>query len=209
MLWCGAIGAVLFLAVALVDGATRDGYNPALHPVSALSLGSRGWVQIGNFIITGVLMLALALGLRRALGRDRAVIWGSGLVCAFGSGLVLSGVFTMDPVHGYPKGSLPGASGTPSWHGSLHDFAGFVVFASLPAAILVLANSRQIAWRSRVWVLYSRASGLAMIALFVAFASVTEAGGAFAGTLQRLAIATGWIWIAVIATCLARSRSQI
>ncbi|HEX6236677.1 MAG TPA: DUF998 domain-containing protein [Acidimicrobiales bacterium] len=52
LVWGGAAGAVGFVMVFLVDGATRPGYSPARHPVSALSLGSRGWVQVTSFVVT-------------------------------------------------------------------------------------------------------------------------------------------------------------
>lgn len=69
LLACGAIGAPLFVAVFLVEGARRSDYGPPRHPVSSLAVGEYGWVQIANFLITGALMLAFALGLRLALRR--------------------------------------------------------------------------------------------------------------------------------------------
>ncbi len=45
--WSGVIGSALFVAVFLLEGWIRPGYNPLAEYVSALSLGGRGWVQIG------------------------------------------------------------------------------------------------------------------------------------------------------------------
>lgn len=53
LLTCGIIASILFVATFLIDGATRTGYDPLYHSVSSLSLGERGWLQIGNFIVTG------------------------------------------------------------------------------------------------------------------------------------------------------------
>ena len=50
LLGCGIVGSTMFVFVFLLDGATRIGYDPLYHPVSALSLGDRGWLQIANFI---------------------------------------------------------------------------------------------------------------------------------------------------------------
>jgi Protein of unknown function (DUF998) len=55
-----------FVAAFLVEGAARDGYRPLRHPVSSLALGSRGWIQTGNFAVAGTLFLAGAAGLARA-----------------------------------------------------------------------------------------------------------------------------------------------
>jgi hypothetical protein len=56
----------VFVAVFLVEGVVRDGYRPLRHPVSSLALGPRGWIQAGNFAVTGTLLLAAAAGLARA-----------------------------------------------------------------------------------------------------------------------------------------------
>lgn len=101
LLWCGVVGAVLFIVVASVEGALRPGYRPAYHPVSALSLGGRGWVQIVSFVATGLLVTAFAVGVHRVTD---AVV-GATLVGAFGLALIASGVFSMDPMHGYPPGT--------------------------------------------------------------------------------------------------------
>jgi hypothetical protein len=66
LLCCGVAAGRVFVAAFLVEGAVRDGYRPLRHPVSSLALGSRGWIQAGNFAVTGTLFLAAAAGLARA-----------------------------------------------------------------------------------------------------------------------------------------------
>ena len=63
---CGVIGGPLFVAPFLVEGVTRADYDPLRHPVSSLAIGDSGWPQTANFVITGLLVLAFAVGLRRA-----------------------------------------------------------------------------------------------------------------------------------------------
>ena len=150
LLTCGVVGAVLFVITFLIDGATRPGYRPLYHPVSALALGSRGWVQTSNFAVTGVLMIAAAAGIREALD----VTFGPALLALFGVGLVVSGAFTMDPMRGYPPGTDPGTPTALSRRHKIHDVFGFVVFASLAAAAiafgLVLAEvGRPTPWPPR------------------------------------------------------------
>jgi hypothetical protein len=66
LLRCGVAAGPVFVAVFLLEGAVRDGYRPLRHPVSSLALGSRGWIQTGNFVVAGTLFLAGAAGLARA-----------------------------------------------------------------------------------------------------------------------------------------------
>jgi Protein of unknown function (DUF998) len=61
------VGGVAFLAVALSAGAFRRDYSALHQPVSLLSVGPDGWVQIANFVVTRVLMVGCGVGLRRAL----------------------------------------------------------------------------------------------------------------------------------------------
>ena len=56
------MGGVGFPAIMLAAGAVRDGYSALHQPGSMLSLGAGGWVQIANFIVTGLLMVACAVG---------------------------------------------------------------------------------------------------------------------------------------------------
>ena len=65
LLACGIVAGPLFLVVALIQAFTRDGFDLSRHPISLLSLGELGWIQIANFIVTGGLYVACAVGLRR------------------------------------------------------------------------------------------------------------------------------------------------
>src|SRR5690349_6885025 len=98
LLGCGAVGPPLFVAVLLLEGALRPGYDAWRMAGSALSLGPGGWVQVTNFLVTGVLLLVFALGVR---GTSRA---GSVLFAILAVALVLAGVFVTDPQAGYPPG---------------------------------------------------------------------------------------------------------
>jgi hypothetical protein len=69
-LLCGVIGPPLFILAFLVEGATRNGYDPIRLPISLLSLGEAGWTQTANFIVDGALLFLAAIGLRRRLPRS-------------------------------------------------------------------------------------------------------------------------------------------
>jgi hypothetical protein len=59
----GIIGPVLFVTVFTVEGWLRPGYDWRSMYVSELALGPRGWVQIANFALYGVLQLVFASGM--------------------------------------------------------------------------------------------------------------------------------------------------
>ncbi len=186
----GVVGTALFIVIFLVDGATRPGYHPTRHAVSALALGSRGWIQTTNFVVCGLLIAGSAPGLHAATGS----VWLAGLVALFGLALVASGVFPMDPMRGYPPGT-PDTTPTPTTvtH-QLHDWAGLVVFTSLPAAAIVSA----LVIEETFWVVFSAVIAAALILLLVWFSTAWEADSPRAGLIQRLMIITGWTWLALL-----------
>jgi hypothetical protein len=120
LLACGVIAGPLFVVVFLVEGATRAHYDPLRHPVSSLAFSDAGWTQRTNFLVTGLLMLAFAIGLRRALRPLGGSTWGPLLVGTCAVGLLGAGIFVADPMNGYPPGT-PDKRLDYSTHGVLHD----------------------------------------------------------------------------------------
>jgi hypothetical protein len=151
LLACGVVAGPLFLAVALLQALTRAGFDLGRHPLSLLSLGELGWIQIANFVVTGLLCVACALGMSRVLRPGRGGSWGPLLVGAFGVGLVLAGVFVADAGAGFPPGAPAGAPEQLSWHGILHGGGFVVALVSWTAACLVFAR-RFAAAKQRGWV---------------------------------------------------------
>jgi len=153
LLGCGAVGPPLFVIAFLIEGATRSHYSPLRHPVSSLSIGEFGWVQQANFMVTGALMIGFAIGLRLTARRTGGGRSTPVLIGLFGLGLIGAGVFTADPISGFPPGT-PMTAVIRSVQGRLHDLAGTPVFFGLPAACIVMA--RQFARTGRRgWALYS------------------------------------------------------
>lgn len=101
LFFAGVAAAVLFVAVLLIEGAVRPGYDPIYHTVSELELGERGWVQRANFFVMAAGVFAFTVAVQRTL--DSTI--GAVLMGVFGFGLVIAGVFTPDPVRGYPPGA--------------------------------------------------------------------------------------------------------
>jgi hypothetical protein len=199
LLRCGVAAGPVFTAVFLLEGAIRDGYRPLRHPVSSLALGSRGWIQAGNFAVAGTLFLAGAAGLARAGDPASSSRAAPTLIGAAGAGLVCSAVFTTDPVSGYPPGT-PDALTRPSRTGAAHNLAAVPVFVGLPAAALVCD------WRSwragqRGFGLYSAGTAVTMLATMALAAAgfgqsprLVNIGGLF----QRASIITGFTWLTAL-----------
>lgn len=194
LLLCGALAGPIYVLTALVQGLTRAGFDLLRHDVSLLANGDLGWIQIANFLVTGALVIACAVGVRRVAGPGRRTAWGAALVGLYGAGLICAGVFVADPVAGFPPGT-PG--GTISWHGLLHLLSAAVAFFALAAACFVLARTDGPGWAR-----YSRVTGVLFLAGFLG----GVAGGALpAGVLALwVAVLLGWAWIVVLAVRLRR-----
>jgi uncharacterized protein DUF998 len=186
----------------LVEGATRPGYSAWRNYVSSLATGDGGWIQIVNFLVWGTLALAFSIGLVR-LG-----VVGPGVVLlVYAVGLLVAGIFVTDPSLGYP----PGAPQLHTTHGVIHGLAGLAVFLSNAIAAFATAAHFRVDPRARGWVRYSLATGIVVLALFVAstVVSVLDERGIWSnaptGLLQRISIISGWTWIAAFALRLSRT----
>jgi hypothetical protein len=113
LIWAGLVGGPLFVVVFLLEGATRTGYDPLRQPVSALALGPGGWMQQANFIVTGVLMLAFAVGLGTGLRTIGGPPLAPALIGLYAVGLIGAGVFVTGPVARSPRDGR-GAAGMPA-----------------------------------------------------------------------------------------------
>lgn len=136
LLACGIAAGPVFVAVWAIQAFTRAGFDPGRHPLSLLSLGELGWIQIANFVVSGALLVACGLGLRRA----GAGLWGPLLVGLNGVGLIIAGVFPTDAGAGFPPGAPAGAPERISWHGVLHEVGFVVAMVSWLAACAVFGR---------------------------------------------------------------------
>src|SRR5438477_1693465 len=191
LLLCGAIAGPLFLLTVLIQDYTRPAFDPRLYPLSLLSLGEWGWVQIANFALAGVLNLLYARGLWRRLHPGRAGTWGPLLIGAYGLGLIVVGVFRTDPANGFPPGAI--ASNGPSWHGAIHALGGLFVFVVLAAALGVFVRLF-LERKERWWAFYCLASAVLIILFF--FGGINSA--VLMARFLRLGTLVGWMAASVI-----------
>jgi Protein of unknown function (DUF998) len=97
--------------------------------VSELSLGSRGWIQIINFIIFGALFLVFARGIAAEFHEGKVSKAGLILLTIIGFSLLVSGPLVMDTTSTLRSNW--------SWHGTLHQLFGALVFSLSPISCLV------------------------------------------------------------------------
>ena len=145
----GVAATPLFVTIWAVQAVTREGVRPTFHPMSLLTLGDAGWVQIVNFVLTGMLVIGGGIGLGRALETGRLTRWAAVLIVLMGSGLVIAGIFATDAGAGFPAGAPAGAPEM-TWHGAVHQ-AGFILtqLAFVTAGIVLavrFGRSRERAW---------------------------------------------------------------
>jgi hypothetical protein len=194
LLGYGVIAGPIYVTVSLAQALTREGFDVTRHPWSLLANGSLGWIQITNLVLTGLMVLAAAAGLARAVPQSP---WTARLVGVFGASMVAAGVLRADPALGFPAGT-PAGPGTVTWHGVGHFVAGGVGFLCVIAATYVLARHQP-----RGLAAYSRASGTFFLA---GFAGIASGNGAPWLTLAFVAaVLVIFTWLAVVSARLYRS----
>lgn len=198
LLGCGVVAGPFYVIVALAQALTRERFDLTKHSWSLLANGDLGWIQITNFIATGMMVIAAAVGLHMTLRPKRGSIWGALLLGGYGLGMIGAGIFRADPAQGFPVGT-PEVTAV-STHGLLHFVFGGVGFLCVIAACFVLADRfvrdgrRDLAW-------FSRITGIVFLAGFVGIASGSH--GPTTVTFVA-AILIVWSWLSTVSLHLYR-----
>jgi hypothetical membrane protein len=196
MLVCGLVVGPLFVATAIVQILTRDGFDLRRHPISLLSVGEHGWIQVTNFIVAGLLSIVFGMGVARALTDGPGSRWAPRFFTLFGVGLVIGGMFRADPALGFPAGAPEGYPEHITTHGMIHAIAPPLSFLSLIAACLVIA--RRFSTEG-----LRRAALLTRIVAAVCFVLSVPIGPGFSIRLF-IAVALAFAWVAAYAVYLRR-----
>lgn len=192
----GVLAGPFYLAVGLIQAFVRDGFDFARHPLSVLANGPGGWVQTANFVLTGLMVIAAAVGFRRVLGpKSRAT---SVLLGSYGMAMIVAAIFPADPVDGFPPGTPEGFPTSISTAGLIHFIAGALAFTFLAVSALAAA-----------WTMgRRRMPSLALLSLFGGLSVVL---GFFGGLVLPIgilgiwfAVVVGWVWLAVMSLRLDR-----
>jgi hypothetical protein len=200
LLACGLVAGPVYILVGVIEMLIRPGFDLRRHSLSLLSNGDWGWIHIAMLVTTGLLTIAGAVGMRRALRGGRGGTWGPLLVGLYGLGLIGAGVFVADPALGFPPGT-PADANTISWHGIMHFVSGGIGFLGLIAACLVFAY-RFATLKQLGWAAYSLATGVLFFAAFFGIATGSQQQGStltFVILAFSVAVALGWAWISAMA----------
>lgn len=192
-LMAGAFAGPMYLVIGFGQALTREGFDLTRHPLSLLSNGSLGWIQITNFLLTGLLVTLGAVGMHRSLKNEKGGTWAPFLIGVYGLGLIVAGIFAPDPAFGFPPGAPESAA--LSFNGLMHFIGGGVGFLGLIAACLVLAR-RFIALKQHTWTRFSILTSVLFLAAFAGVASgsrLTWLNSAF-----TLAVIIAWSWLSAI-----------
>jgi hypothetical protein len=156
---------------------------------SSLARGPYGWAQVATFLITGLLIVILAVAVRDRLPRRRASSFAVVLLAMLGVALILAGFRVDVPM-------LTGGSPA-SWHGWVHGIAFLLIIATgvLAPLAMALAVRGDPGWRPIAVV------SVAASAFFVVFLLLPWGNATF-----LLATATLFAWIAAAAGRLAMGR---
>lgn len=195
----GIIAGPFYLLIGLVEALTRPGFDLSRHDLSLLSNGSLGWIHITLFIVSGLLVIGMAVAARRNLnpgGRN----WGTALIAVYGLGLIGAGIFVADPALGFPIGT-PADAQTISLPGFLHFLFGGIGFLALIAACFVFAR-RFAALKQRGWQVFSIITGVVFFAGFAGIASGSGSGWTLLGFW--IAVVLSWAWVSAFSARVLR-----
>ena len=185
----GIVAGPLFLGLILLNtwlsrdflhsiGWELTGGESVPYP-SCLALGPHGWMQVGAFLVTGMLVVSFALGLRRTLPRRRLSTAGVALLTTFGTAIAASSSKTdWSTVHGGDPTTV---------NGVVHGAAFVVLLLSVLAATVVIGLALRGAAQ---WRPFAIASPLVGVALVVSLVLGPHGQASF---LVFLAILFGWI----------------
>ena len=175
--------------------AQPDAYSSADHDLSDLGAvtASSAWIynQIGANL-TGLLVIAFALGLWRALSPTVLGRVGAGALVIVGIGLFLDGIFRLD------CRDIDTGCQNDSWHAEAHKMEGRVTTAAVLVAPIVLAFAfrRLPEWRD-TWLPTLAAVPVSILA-GIPFSALGDGAATRATTLTWL------LWLAFVAFQLLR-----
>ena len=199
LLVCGAIAGPFYITLGVIQMLIRPGYDPTRHDLSLMSNGDLGWIQISNFVITGLLVIAGAVGMKHVLRGSRGGTWGPLLGGIYGLGLIGAGIFVADPALGFPPGT-PADAHNLSGHGIMHFVTGGIGFLALIVACFVFARRFSLL-KQRGLAVFSILTGFFFFAAFFGIATGTQLGGTVLVLVTltfTAAVLNAWAWLSTI-----------
>ena len=195
LLGYGVVVGPFYLLVGILQGIFRPGFSFARHPLSVLANGSFGWVQTINFALSGIMVVAAAVGMKRVVGRGSGPTFGALVV--FGVGVFLAAIFRADPMDGFPIGTPSGMPTSMTTRGMMHFVVSMIAFTSFGVSAILASrmfSRREENAMSRL----SLVSGIVVLLTFYAGSALNPVVGIW------ISVVVGWTWFAVISLHLYR-----
>ena len=190
LLGWGVVAGPFYLVLGLAQALLVPGLDLSRHALSLLLLGPYGWIQAVNLVLSGLMVLAAAVGFARLLPRRRNV-WAGVFLGLYGVSLVAAAIFPPDPMGGFPPGGTDATTASAS--GLLHLMAGAIGFVSLAvAAVIVGGWFRREGRRGAAITSYVAAAVIVLGFMGGAALAMVPAGVG----LLWLAVVAGWAWLA-------------
>jgi len=193
LLTCGIVAGPLYITLGLIQMAIHPGFDITRHSLSLLANGDLGWVQTLNFLATGVLLLAGAVGMKRALRSGLGYKWAPRMLGLYGLGLIGASLFSADPALGFPPGT-PLENNPISWHGMLHFIVGTIGFIGFIATCFIVAR-RFRSIQQPGWAWYSLLTGILFL---VSFAGIASGSKGPVSAFFAIAVVLGFTWISAL-----------
>jgi hypothetical protein len=191
LLGWGVVAGPFYLVVGLAQALLVPGFDLSRHALSLLLIGPLGWIQAANLCLSGLMVLAAAVGFVRLMPR-RGNVWAGVFLGLYGLSLVAAAIFPPDPMGGFPLGGTDAT--TVSTSGLLHLMAGAIGFVSLAvAAAIIGAWLRRAGRRGAAIVSWIAAAVIVLGFLGGAALAMVPAGIA----MLWLAVVAGWAWLAI------------
>lgn len=201
LLGYGLVAGPFYVVVGLVQALVRNGFDLAHHDLSLLANGSGGWVQIANLVLTGLMVIAAGVGMRRSCRALRERSAGAWLVMGYGVGLVGAGILPADPMNGFPPGTPDGGPLAPTIAGTGHLVLGGLGFLALIAACVLHARRLRAAGRTGLSLL----SVVTGVLFLLAFGGLTTGSSSAVVVLGFwVALLLSWTWLALVSLDLYR-----
>jgi hypothetical membrane protein len=210
LLACGTIGPILFVSVFLIEDFTRAEFNPVRNLVSQLSLGDKGWINIINLVLFGVLVILFSFGIKYKSKNSSKDIASPNMFLVLGIALILGGIFVIDPGLGYPPRSEP----TFSISGLIHQVAGLIVFVSFTANCFITAKKLGKYSNERRFRILSIVFGIIIPASWIIASTMVslEYSGTFSpalgGLFERVSLIAACVWVVLLSQKLLKMQSE-
>jgi hypothetical membrane protein len=190
------VGIAIYIVLDIGAQLLPPHYSPISQAESDLGVGPFGWVMDVNFVVRGVLSLALVYGLYRAWPKtSETPRLGLALIGAWGAGAFILAVSPTD------------ISGPATLHGTVHLVTAFLAFLFVAVGELAVSYSMpaQLPWHS-IGASARAIAVLTAIALLVLFVGtgIHRVERDFFGLLERVFIGLALLWMLVVSFLLLR-----